>query len=226
LQWTGSVDQFVGWQFYILPWLEQDSLWRQSLAIFAQDRNVFDNPPNIGLSTIISLYCCPSDPRVFNIASPKGFPVAFTSYLGITGLDFRANDGMLFGNSSIRMNEVTDGTSNTLLVGERPPSMDLFLGWWFAGVGQDVGGSAEHHLGVRERRADYVPLRKCQRGPYHYSDGSLNNPCDAMHFWSLHPGGAHFLYVDGSVHFITYSADDIMPALATRAGGEAVSAPN
>src|SRR5690242_19742145 len=65
LQPTGPVDRFVGWEFYILPWLEQDALWRQSLAIFAVNRNTFDNPPNFGLSTIIPLYCCPSDPRVF-----------------------------------------------------------------------------------------------------------------------------------------------------------------
>ncbi len=41
-------------------------------------------------------------------------------------------------------------------------------------------------------------------------------------FWSLHPGGANFLFVDGSVHFLPYSTRPIMPALASRAGGEAV----
>jgi prepilin-type processing-associated H-X9-DG protein len=46
-----------------------------------------------------------------------------------------------------------------------------------------------------------------------------------FHFWSLHPGGAHFLYADGSVHFLGYDADAILPALATRAGGEVVSLP-
>jgi prepilin-type processing-associated H-X9-DG protein len=40
------------------------------------------------------------------------------------------------------------------------------------------------------------------------------------HFWSLHPGGAHFLFADGSVHFLSYSAAPILPALASRAGGE------
>ena len=52
-----------------------------------------------------------------------------------------------------------------------------------------------------------------------------SNQCDAFHFWSLHPGGAHFLFVDGSVHFLSYSAASILPALATRAGGEAVTVP-
>lgn len=44
-------------------------------------------------------------------------------------------------------------------------------------------------------------------------------------FWSHHPGGANFLYANGSVHFLSYAADDILAALGTRAGGEAVTPP-
>ena len=50
--------------------------------------------------------------------------------------------------------------------------------------------------------------------------------CLRFHFWSVHPGGAHFAFADGSVRFLKYSADEIMPALATRAGGEAVTVPD
>jgi prepilin-type processing-associated H-X9-DG protein len=46
-----------------------------------------------------------------------------------------------------------------------------------------------------------------------------------FHFWSLHPGGANFALCDGSVRFLAYSADNVMPALASRAGGEAVEIP-
>ncbi|HLW66382.1 MAG TPA: H-X9-DG-CTERM domain-containing protein [Gemmataceae bacterium] len=63
------------------------------------------------------------------------------------------------------------------------------------------------------------------RGPFHYGPGRIDNPCDSFHFWSLHPMGANFLFCDGSVHFIAYSAAEIMPALATRAGGEVVDLP-
>jgi prepilin-type processing-associated H-X9-DG protein len=51
----------------------------------------------------------------------------------------------------------------------------------------------------------------------------LNDDCAVFHFWSPHPGGAHFIFADGSVHFLTYPAAPIMPALATRAGGELVT---
>jgi len=46
-----------------------------------------------------------------------------------------------------------------------------------------------------------------------------------FHFWSPHPGGAHFVFADATVRFLDYSAAPIMPALASRAGGEAVSVP-
>ena len=45
-------------------------------------------------------------------------------------------------------------------------------------------------------------------------------------FWSLHPGGANFAFCDGAVKFLAFSADSILPALATRAGGEVVSLPD
>ena len=53
-----------------------------------------------------------------------------------------------------------------------------------------------------------------------------DNQCDMFHFWSPHPGGAHFAFADGSVRFLAYSAEPIMAALATRAGGESVNLPD
>jgi prepilin-type processing-associated H-X9-DG protein len=49
--------------------------------------------------------------------------------------------------------------------------------------------------------------------------------CDVSHFWSPHSGGANFAFADGSVRFLSYSADPILPALATRSGGENVEIP-
>jgi prepilin-type processing-associated H-X9-DG protein len=41
----------------------------------------------------------------------------------------------------------------------------------------------------------------------------------------VHSGGAHFAFADGSARFFSFSADAILPALASRAGGEAVAVP-
>jgi prepilin-type processing-associated H-X9-DG protein len=78
-------------------------------------------------------------------------------------------------------------------------------------------------LGVRERNVEGVV--GCLPGPYAYGRGRLSNQCDQFHFWSLHVDGAHFLFADGSVRFLSYSADGVLPALATRAGGEVVEVP-
>ncbi len=51
-------------------------------------------------------------------------------------------------------------------------------------------------------------------------------PKTAEVIWSLHGGGANFAFCDGSVRFLPYSADAILPALATRAGGEVVAVPD
>lgn len=59
-----------------------------------------------------------------------------------------------------------------------------------------------------------------------FGPGRLTNPCDRLHYWSLHTSGANFAFADGSVHFLRYSARDILPALATRSGGEVVSLPD
>ena len=45
-------------------------------------------------------------------------------------------------------------------------------------------------------------------------------------FWSLHPGGANFAFADGSVRFLPFAADSVLPALATRAGGEVATLPD
>jgi prepilin-type processing-associated H-X9-DG protein len=177
------------------------------------------------MGTVIPQFLCPADSRVFEAPILMGHPAAFTSYLGVCGTNFRALDGILFPDSRIRIPDVLDGLSNTIIVGERPPSPDLLLGWWYAGAGQNSFGSADMILGVREIRAVYLPLLLCPRGPYSFSAGSLYNHCDALHFWSLHSGGANFLFADGSVHFLAYSADSLMPALASRAGSENVTIP-
>jgi prepilin-type processing-associated H-X9-DG protein len=129
--------------------------------------------------------------------------------------------------SKVRFADVTDGLSNTLLLGERPPSFDLVFGWWYAGTGQDWNGSAEMILGVREPnyglRPDYPA---CPKKTYEFGPGRFAEPCDVYHYWSPHPGGAMFAAVDGSVRFMRYDANAVMPKLATRAGGETERLPD
>jgi prepilin-type N-terminal cleavage/methylation domain-containing protein/prepilin-type processing-associated H-X9-DG protein len=145
--------------------------------------------------------------------------------------------------SGVRMADIPDGTSNTLMVGERPPSKDLIFGWMFAGFGNSGDGDGDVILGISERHEQISPGspnemdpngKPCSKGSpdptspqaYQLSPGSLSNQCDQFHYWSLHAGGANFCLGDGSVHFLTYGISPIVQrAMATRAGGEAVEAP-
>jgi prepilin-type N-terminal cleavage/methylation domain-containing protein/prepilin-type processing-associated H-X9-DG protein len=142
----------------------------------------------------------------------------------------------------VRMADISDGSSNTLMVGERPPSRDLDLGWMFAGGGLQLDGDGDVILGISERNdnpsfVSYFkdpsgqPCSPGSRDPnsplaYKFSPGSLFNQCDQFHYWSLHPGGANFCLGDGSVRFLSYDMNPIVQrAMATRAGGEVFNAP-
>ncbi len=233
VQGDDSPYPFMRWLTRILPHVEQDALWTRAVEAYRVDANFSHDPPH-PLATVVSLFGCPADPRTSRVGLARGtLPVAFTSYLGVEGRNQSRKDGCLFMNSSVRLTDITDGTSNTLLVGERPPSADGWYGWWYAGQGLPTAagspvqsrlyGSGDMLLGVRERNTS---MPACPPGPSAFGPGRFDNQCDMLHFWSPHlGGGANFLFADGSVHFLPYSAAPIMSALSTRSGGEVVTLP-
>jgi prepilin-type N-terminal cleavage/methylation domain-containing protein/prepilin-type processing-associated H-X9-DG protein len=218
---------FLSWCARLLPHLGEDAMWRQVEVAFRVDRDFLNDPPHAGLRTPVQHFACPMDGRIRS-AQPVGrgrVLRAFTSYLGVVGYDASARDGLLFLDSAVRLADVPDGMSHTLMVGERPPSADLILGWWYAGWGQDKDGEGDMLLGARTRnRGEYGP--GCPPGPFEFKAGRFDDQCAAFHFWSPHPGGANFLFADGAVRFLRYSANDILPALASRNGGKAIEVPD
>jgi prepilin-type processing-associated H-X9-DG protein len=153
---------------------------------------------------------------------------AYTNYLGVSGTqggekalpDYLADGMFPDTNVYVKLKTVTDGTSHTLFVGERP-LVDFFLtagdylgdhGWWAAGVGLDWPpcGRADNILdssdGLRE--------------------GNPQSGADVFHWWSYHTGGAQFLLVDGSARFFSYSTDhSTLIAMSSRNGDEIVLEP-
>jgi prepilin-type processing-associated H-X9-DG protein len=217
----------MSWAARILPFIEQQSLWQETLSAYSAEPFFEVDPPHVGLATVIPLFGCPADSRTSNPVTVGAVRVAFTSYLGVEGTNQSTHDGILYLDSQVRLADILDGTGNTLFVGERPPSKNGHYGWWYAGWGQDMDGSADTVLGVCEVKIDAPPPLDdhCPRGVYTFGPGSPSNQCDAYHYWSLHSGGANFLYADATVHFLPYEISSIMPALATRAGGETPTVP-
>jgi prepilin-type processing-associated H-X9-DG protein len=128
----------------------------------------------------------------------------------------------------VRIVEITDGTSNTLAVGERPPPASMLHGWVYVGWGVGGFGTLDSVIGVE----DPNPFQKgaeraCGPGPFPYRQPVLTATpdCAFFQFWSLHEGGANFAFCDGSVRFLRYDAAQVLPALASRAGGEVVALP-
>jgi hypothetical protein len=212
---------YMTWLNAILPYIEMNALATQRDAWYAAERMPFDQVSHPGTALVIPTYTCPSDDRVHMPQETyEGYVRGLTSYLGVSGTDLHAKDGLLFGGSNFPMTAITDGISNTLLIGERPPSPDFWYGWWYSGYGQLATGSVDMVLGVREINVGWRYLWFCDEGPWHFQPGDLERECHALHFWSMHPQGAYFARGDASIHFMNYAADSVLPGLATRFGGD------
>jgi prepilin-type processing-associated H-X9-DG protein len=119
---------------------------------------------------------------------------------------------------------MASGTSNVVAVGERPPSYhpnassNRYFGRWLMADYDTVLGNPnrEAALAPTDLAGNPCPV------PSYYRNDVLENPCAVTHFWSLHPGGANWLFADGSVRFLSYSTDtSAMNALSDVTGGTA-----
>jgi prepilin-type N-terminal cleavage/methylation domain-containing protein/prepilin-type processing-associated H-X9-DG protein len=230
--------KYVGWRALILPLLEQANL---------QDAYDFElhwwEGTNPATGTIaVSTFRCPSVPAgpAVLAAVPKPprpaltfpAPLAPTDYEAVMGVQPASIDPVRYGtsnrfavmhrNSQVRMGDIRDGTSNTIMVIEcagrpqtyrmgRPMAQanDQGLGWVdsegpFSLDGSNADGSLE----------GCTPAHGCQYAMNRRND---NEP------YSFHTGGIHALFADGHVQFLAEQLDLLtMAALCTRAAGEVV----
>jgi len=222
------------WSTFLLPYLEQQAVyakvvwdqtpWYQGLDWAGQHNGHHTSYNGITIKS----YQCPWDTRSDLIVlwgNNHDTEVALTAYYGISGTDQFAFNGILAVNRMVSTQEIQDGASNTLLLGEKPPSYDTYYGWWYAGCGDPCQfGSTDVIVGVAEKHtAGATTFPNVEK----FREGTLNDPQDVhrWHYWSIHHGGATFLFADGSARFIAYSAEPLMKALSTYNGGEAVTPP-
>jgi prepilin-type N-terminal cleavage/methylation domain-containing protein/prepilin-type processing-associated H-X9-DG protein len=222
-----------GWASFILPYIEQQALYDQ--FNFRGDTNNYASPGNpnnlIQAATRIATYICPSDPQ-------NGELVAYTSntYAGHSGIadeDVAVSnlagvsdsvtcfcngstlkrlgnaDGVMANGESCDIARITDGTSNTLIIGEI------------------TGGPTGSHRGRPWLDYNVFSTEDGINAISTLPGGATDFSWVDSGFSSYHPGGCHFLLADGSVSFISQNVNqNLLAALTTRASKNSVGAPD
>jgi prepilin-type processing-associated H-X9-DG protein len=209
-----------GWAAYLLDDVEQGNLKRQ--INFALD--IGDNANAGGRVQSLSVFLCPSDsPPVTFIPGPVPPSLAFANYVAMFGpakISVHSGDdtGIFYRNSKTRIGDITDGTSNTMMVGERA-SRIAYSSWTGALTGCIVQPNSPTTYGFGTAAV------LCLGHTGYAADGETpNNTLNFVEdFSSQHSGGVNFLFADGTVRFIPNSIDPaVWEALGTRAGGEPI----
>ena len=168
------------------------------------------------------------------------------------------NDGVFYNDYAVRLESITDGTSNTIAVGESARfknDPDQNFNQWNQALTflSDYGGNTYRPEGMASSapkiNAPFQPNNGTTYNPHNWSfpTGDVDSWCFSNNgvyalmlgqfgFRSQHPGGANFLFADGSVHFLKETIDMGNPVysstlankgvyrnLSTRAGGEVIS---
>jgi prepilin-type N-terminal cleavage/methylation domain-containing protein/prepilin-type processing-associated H-X9-DG protein len=143
----------------------------------------------------------------------------------------RANTDKWTSDPGVRLTQITDGTSYTAMIGERAPSPDLSVGAAFSAGWYDNNASVYDLNGPFFYRSGdgWYTGNVCPYPPT-FGPGAPNNFCSFNSVWSMHSGGANFVFADGHVTFLTYAVTrtnpgsnlSILEALVTRAGGEVI----
>ena len=238
-----------GWASMILPQLEQGPLFAS--INFALP--VESGANSTAARTNLKGYLCPTDlvpGTTFSITDGLGTTlatVAPSSYAASTGDDAAdvatglntngIGNGVFHRNSAVRISEITDGTSQTILIQER--AFGDTQGTWVGAVSNGVALRGQYNPCPGSASASY--LAPCLVLVHSHlintnsdTDGGLDDPS------SFHPGGANMLFADGSVHFFKSITADagtnpdgstiftpsclVFQAFGTRAGGEVISA--
>jgi len=213
-----------GWAVFILPYLEQQSLydayhWDQALAAQA-NQGVVARP--------LKNFCCPSTSEQDRYDTKGGLLPSYggkaacgdyapTWYVD-PALTTGDSQGVLAPNCMTKLTDITDGTSNTILLTEdagRPRQ-------WRAGrPGDDQtiegGPWAGFWTGITLQGSTFDGTSR---------PGPCAVNCSNDHeVYSFHPGGANAVFADGSVRFLPEGMNNrVLAALITRAGGEVVLA--
>jgi len=226
-----------GWSSFILPYLEQGGLYGElNLSDPVQKSS--------SIKTLVKIYLCPSDitpGSAFTVLDAFGNSIcsaAPISYAACCGSDAsettdQTGNGIFYRNSCTRMGNITDGTSNTILIGER--AWSNANGTWSGAISGGVIVRGQDNPCQPVVPGAWFPAATLVLAHAHLNNAVLDPDGSAGmdDFGSRHPGGSNFVFADGSVHFLrsvpsdnfdrTFTGDGmVFQALATRANDDIV----
>ena len=179
--------QQAGWGFQILPFIEADNVWKAgALTAIGTTNPVFFCPTRRLPQTVT--YPDEYSPPV----TPTGTGLVTHALCDYAGSNWE-NTGAVRQYQPIRIGQITDGASNTLLVSEKRLNLDSMGG----GEPDDNEGYTAGFDEDTIRRTDVPPAPD-----FHGGDWDTER-----HFGSSHPTGINAVFADGSVHWISYTID-------------------
>jgi prepilin-type processing-associated H-X9-DG protein len=222
----------LSWGAAILPGLEQQGLYDS----INQNQSYLDRSNLVPGQTILSIFLCPSSPNEDFLRPDGDTPSSTTKY---ARTDYGGNYGerslrcypntncpnnygagdasgrgvLLFsGEPLVSLATITDGSSQTIIVGEGPGAL---YGIW---IGQK--NSWDQSAPINAQISASSPWQSCGTA----SQSPYGSTCDyGQEFGSYHAGGAQFLFADGSVHFLSEDLNiKVLAALLSRKGGEVI----
>ncbi len=216
-----------GWAAHILAQMEQDNLYCQ--IDFKQPVEAAANAA--ARIMIVKSLLCPSDssPTQAFPVGPRSATAQLTSTIcTVAAANYVANfgvgepgvdgDGIFYRNSSVNIADIIDGTSSTLMVGERS-FYHAEATWTGAVTGSDLGPTPNSPLPVQTENASNFVL--AHTGESFEGPG---NPKEINHYTSRHTGGGNFLFGDGHVAYLNRSTTyATYKALSTRSKGEVIA---
>ena len=231
-QWSACNVGEVGlysWGAFILPYIEQANLYSlMNVGNVWLDQNLANPTIRAAMIQPLGGFLCPSDPGPalsdyasasnrynFNVTDgSNSYQIARSNYMmmanawdsttpPVYAVQYGPALGVGYANSKVKIRDITDGTSNTILVGERAYK---YKSNFTVGGGNVIGFSASNNVqdssyGRKGNGLAAIGLT------YNGINAVVGGEHDVRGFSSNHVGGAHFVFCDGSVHFLSENID-------------------